>query len=209
MLPPVAGFVKLSLCDWPGHVAATVFLQGCNFRCPWCHNPELVYPKLFSTPLSDSEVERFISSLSPKMYDGVVVSGGEPTVHPSLPNLLLLIKQKGLKVRLDTNGSNPELLEYLMNESLIDEVAMDYKLPLDMYHLVGCDDPDAVRKSMSILAKRRNGYLRTTVVSGLHTEEVLSRMKEELQSIAGGRLKWILQEYRESPLVSTQSTTPD
>jgi pyruvate formate lyase activating enzyme len=197
MLPPVAGFVKLSLCDWPGHVAAVAFLQGCNFHCQWCHNPELVYPKLFPIPLPDDEVERFISSLSPKVYDGVVVSGGEPTVHHTLPNLLLLVKQKGMKVRLDTNGYNPDLLERLIAESLVDEVAMDYKLPLDMYHMVSCGSPDAVRRSMELLAERGNGYLRTTLVPLLHTDEVMSRMREEFQHITGGRLKWVFQEYHQ------------
>jgi pyruvate formate lyase activating enzyme len=196
MLPPVAGFVKLSLCDWPGHVAAVAFLQGCNFRCQWCHNPELVYPKLFPIPLPDDEVERFISSLSPKVYDGVVVSGGEPTVHHTLPNLLLLVKQKGMKVRLDTNGYNPDLLERLIAESLVDEVAMDYKLPLDMYHMVGYSDFDAVRKSMELIAERGNGYLRTTLVPWLHTDEVINRMQDEFQRITKGRLEWVFQEYR-------------
>ncbi len=133
------------------------------------------------------------------LYDGVVVSGGEPPLHRELSNLLLLVKQRDLKVRLDINGSFPDELRKLLDLGLVDEVAMDYKVPLDMYGLAGWDRPELIARSVALLAERQCGYLRTTVVPGLHTDEVLDAIRAELESLAGGRLSWILQPYQEPP----------
>lgn len=166
-------------------------------HCPWCHNPELVHPELFPPPLPQPEVERFLSSLDPSIYDGVVVSGGEPLTHHELPELLGLIKQHGLKVRLDTNGSFPDVLRSLLDAGLVDEVAVDYKVPLGLYDMVGA--PGAGRlvgETVALVAQRNAGYARTTVVPGVHTPRMLSYMSAELGSIAGGRLRWVLQPYQ-------------
>lgn len=199
-LPPVAGYERLSLCDWPGRVAAVLFLQGCNFRCQWCHNSSLVYPEFFTPPLGAEEVESFILSLDPFLYDGVVVSGGEPLIHPKLVELLLLIKRKGLKVRLDTNGSLPGQLQSLFDLGLVDEVAVDYKVPLGLYEVVGAPGAGLlVKETIALVAERNTGYVRTTVVPGVHTSRMLSYMAGELGSVTGDRLRWVLQPYRKPP----------
>lgn len=199
VLPPVAGYVRLSLTDWPGHVAAVLFTQGCNMRCPWCHNKTLVYPDLFTSPLSSREVEYFISSLNQSLYDGVVISGGEPMIHTAtLPNLLSLIKQHGLKIRIDTNGTNPDFLFELLDKRLVDQIALDYKLPLSMYPDLGCDTPDAVEKSIKIVAERGCGYIRSTLIAGVHSSDVFERMDKELYTMVKGGVKviWRIQDYR-------------
>lgn len=129
----LAGFVPLSLCDFPGRVAAVVFTQGCNFKCPWCHNGHLV-PQA-SDPLNAVSEEAVVSVLAERRtrLGGVVVSGGEPTLQPALPRFLRRLKALGLEVKLDTNGSRPEVLRQLLSERLLDYVAMDIKAPWDKY----------------------------------------------------------------------------
>lgn len=198
-LLPIAGFERLSLSDWPGHVAAIVFTQGCNFRCPWCHNPELVYPEHFTPTLPCDGVEHFLSLLNPCMYDGVIITGGEPTIHKStLPELCWLVKSKGLKVRLDTNGADPDFLLELLDSGLVDEIALDYKLPLARYPELGCTKPDKVAESLALVAQRWCGYIRSTLIKGVHTDELLDGMASELASIAGkdALSLWYIQDYR-------------
>jgi len=171
-------------------------------RCRWCHNPGLVYPHCYVPLVPDEEVVRFITSLSPVIYDGVVVTGGEPLLHHGLPNLLGLIKSCGLKVRLDTNGSYPDRLAYLMDAGLVDEVAVDYKVPLGMYRELGPVRPADVASTFSLVARTGRGYLRTTVVPGLHSDELLAEMRRELDSLTGRPVKWGMQEYQKPPEVS-------
>ncbi|NJO88455.1 MAG: anaerobic ribonucleoside-triphosphate reductase activating protein [Chloroflexia bacterium] len=125
----IGGFVKQSLIDYPGKIAAVVFTQGCNFRCGYCHNPQLVLPNLF--------IERFdLAPLNIISYleqhrnwlDGVVVTGGEPTIHKDLPLFLKEIKKLGYAIKLDTNGTNPHLLEQIIKNKLADYIAMDIKI---------------------------------------------------------------------------------
>ncbi|PIU62016.1 anaerobic ribonucleoside-triphosphate reductase activating protein, partial [archaeon CG07_land_8_20_14_0_80_38_8] len=123
----IKGMVESSFIDYPGKIALVVFTAGCNFHCHYCHNPELVNP----TPPFISE-EKILLKLEKKRewLDAVVISGGEPTLHPDLPEFIKKIKDEtGLLVKLDTNGSNPEMLKKLINEKLIDYVAMDVKAP--------------------------------------------------------------------------------
>lgn len=190
----VAGIEPLSLTDWPGHIAAVLFTRGCNFRCSWCHNKELVYPHLYPPLIDDKEIDRFLARLKPNsisfLYDGVVVSGGEPLTTPSLSYLLKAIKKIGLKVRLDTNGSMPDKLISLIEEELIDEVAVDYKVPFDMYKMVGCDDVEAVKKSLSYIASTGKGYIRTTLIDGIHTTKMIEQMRKELHDLVEDFVDW-------------------
>ena len=121
----ISGLQKMTLLDYPGKVACTVFLQGCNYRCPFCHNSELLEGK--AEPLMT--VEEFLVFLKKRvgLLDGVCVSGGEPTLSPGLRDLLAAIKERGFAVKLDTNGSRPEVLKALVAEGLVDYVAMDIK----------------------------------------------------------------------------------
>lgn len=186
---PVGGYLPQSFIDYPGKIAAVIFTVGCNFRCPFCHNPELVDPE--SNPLnrlSFREVAQRIMRNS-RYLDGVVVTGGEPSIHSALPDVLRYFKSVGLLVKLDTNGSNPGLLEELLRESLLDAVAMDIKAPFteDRYSElsgVACDPAllCRIRKSYDLL--RSAGTLsvtfRSTLVKGLHTEEDIREMNDFL-----------------------------
>jgi pyruvate formate lyase activating enzyme len=129
-LPTIKGFIETSFLDWPGYISAVLFLPGCNFACPYCHNFTLVSdPDSYLT----LEMEDVISRLKPFVgwIDGVVVSGGEPTLHPGLADLLELIRSTGFKLKLDTNGSRPRVVRELCQAGLVDMVAMDLKAPLD------------------------------------------------------------------------------
>ena len=129
-MPRIAGFNRTSLLDWDGCVTAVIYLPSCNFRCPFCHNRELVLtPEVYEdVPLEF--VEDYISE-NREFLDGIVITGGEPTIHRDLPELVKRIKALGMKVKLDTNGTNPEMLKDLIDAGLIDYVAMDLKAPLD------------------------------------------------------------------------------
>lgn len=184
---PVGGFLPQSLIDWPGHIAAVLYTSGCNFRCPFCHNPELVLPAEFGAqPLIPFEevLERIARNRT--LLGGVVVTGGEPTIHEGLPGALRVLKGLGLGVKLDTNGSRPEMLRQLIEEGLVDEVAMDVKAPLepDAYSRlsgVACPPELLGRIRDSLLLLRRSGVshsLRCTLVKGLHTTEDVVALRE-------------------------------
>ncbi|NMB61863.1 MAG: anaerobic ribonucleoside-triphosphate reductase activating protein [Chloroflexi bacterium] len=131
----IGGFQKVSLVDYPGKICAVVFLQGCNFRCPYCHNPELVQPERFSERIPSSIVINFLRKRQ-KLLDAVTISGGEPTIHPDIIDLITDIKALGYCIKLDTNGSNPDILEKLILNKWIDYIAMDIKAPINKYDFV-------------------------------------------------------------------------
>jgi pyruvate formate lyase activating enzyme len=134
----IGGLEKFSLVDFPGKVAAVVFTQGCNFRCCYCHNPQLVYPHLYNSVLSFDYVMQFLQKRQ-KQLDGVVVSGGEPTLQQGLIPFIAKLKQLGYLIKLDTNGSKPSILYKLISGSLVDYIAMDIKTSLANYSKVcGC-----------------------------------------------------------------------
>lgn len=160
----LGGMVKFTLIDFPGTPSAIVFTQGCNFRCRYCHNPELVYPHLFTEPYTEEEFFAFLKRRQGTL-EGVVVSGGEPTLHDDLPRFLADIKVLGYKTKLDTNGSRPEMLEKLLTQKLVDFVAMDLKAPFEKYSLITGVDTNAavIKKSMNLLQKSGVAYeFRTT-----------------------------------------------
>ena len=152
----LAGFVPLSLCDYPGRVASVLFTQGCNFRCPWCHNPHLV-PAEPHGGTAACDAETVIDALASRRtrVDGVVVTGGEPTLHAGLPAFLRRLHALGLRIKLDTNGSRPAVLRALFAERLLDYVAMDVKAPWTRYaSLTGTPACDiaALRASVALIA---------------------------------------------------------
>jgi pyruvate formate lyase activating enzyme len=128
----IGGLQKLTLTDFPGRLSAIIFTRGCNFRCPYCHNPELVDPLRYVEPLSEEEVFSFLQARIGEL-DGVVVTGGEPTIHSDLARLLRKLKRLGFSVKLDTNGSAPEMISQLIADSLLDYVAIDIKASADSY----------------------------------------------------------------------------
>ena len=171
----IGGFQKLTLIDFPGKVAATVFTQGCDFRCGFCHNPELVLPQLFQEPLSPEMVLLYLSGRKDKLQ-GVVITGGEPTLQKGLVDFITRIKEMGLAVKLDTNGSHPEVLTTLIGSKLIDYIAMDIKTSLVKYAEVtgvACDT-EKIQESINLIINSGIPYqLRTTLIKDYCSEEDL------------------------------------
>jgi pyruvate formate lyase activating enzyme len=194
----IAGMQKLTLLDFPGVVACTLFTAGCNFRCPWCHNAGLVLPEEIADRLIESEEVLSFLEKRKGVLDGVCVTGGEPLLQAELPDFLRRVKDLGYRVKLDTNGSFPERLEELVREKLVDRVAMDIKNGPSRYAgTVGLRNLDmgAVTASKDFLLSDAVDYeFRTTVVRGLHTEEGLL---EAADWIAGAK-QWFLQQFKDS-----------
>ena len=191
----IKGFIETSFLDWPGKICAVLFLPSCNLRCPFCHNHELVLHPEWLSPYPWDHIQKRLLTLR-GWLDGVCVTGGEPTLHPDLSELLGQIRHLGLLVKLDTNGTRPEVLDSLVSRNLIDYLAMDVKGPLDqeMYgRCAGVPTPIAeIKKSMDlILSGRVPGEFRTTVIPQWHTPSVLARMAMELK----GAPKWRQQEF--------------
>jgi len=191
----VAGFLKSSLLDWDGRVTAVIFLPGCNFRCPFCHNADLVlHPG--EVPEVDQDAMMDYLDENSDFLDGVVITGGEPTLHPDLPDLISKIRSLGLQVKLDTNGTNPDMLEDLIDAGMIEGVAMDVKAPLDERYddLSGVETPiEKIKRSISIIMESNiDQEFRTTVVPHMIKEEEL----EAMAAFIGGARKYALQQFR-------------
>ena len=182
----IAGLQKMTLLDFPGRVACTVFLAGCNYRCPFCHNAEL-FGKATQPLMEKAEFLRFLENRK-GLLDGVCVSGGEPTLTPDLEDLLRSIKALGYAVKLDTNGSRPAVLKRLVQEGLVDYVAMDVKnSPTAYAETVGLEDADlaAVEESLRFLLADNVDYeLRTTLVQQLHDDAKIDEMGRWLCDLA-------------------------
>ncbi len=184
----IAGLQKMTLLDYPGKVACTVFLGGCNFRCPFCHNSELITGG--EAAMDPAELIGFLEKRK-GLLDGVCVTGGEPTLHKDLPELLAAIKALGFAVKLDTNGYRPEALKSLLDAELVDYVAMDVKSdPRGYAQAAGLADLDLsnVEESLRILLSDRVDYeLRTTLVEPLHTEDSILGIRDWLQNLVPGK----------------------
>lgn len=193
----ISGIQKLTLLDYPGTVACTLFTAGCNFRCPFCHNAMLVLPEqIEEAKISQDEVMSFLKKRV-GMLDGVAITGGEPLLHADLPELLREIKSLGYKIKLDTNGSNPKLLREIVEAGLVDRVAMDIKNDPEQYMLtVGCRvDMKAIEQSKDYLLSGVIDYeFRTTVVKGIHTKESLVAAAKWIS----GAKEYYLQQFKDS-----------
>jgi len=194
----IGGIEKSTLIDYPGRIACTVFLIGCNFRCPFCYSSELVLPeKIKLQPrISQKDFFKFLKERQ-GLIDGVVICGGEPTISKDLPEFIRKIKKLRFLVKLDTNGSNPQILKKLIKEGIIDYVAMDIKAPLESQKYnrgVGVKvDLDKIRESIEII---KNSYVdyefRTTVVPTIHTKEDIIQIAKEISPAK----KYYLQNFR-------------
>lgn len=170
---PVKGFIETSFIDWKKHLSSVIFSGGCNFRCPYCHNGNLV---LHHEEMENVPFEYILLTLRKfkKWVDRVVVTGGEPTIHMNLYNVLWNIKKEGMLIKLDTNGSSPHTLRGLIDEGLVDYIAMDLKGPVDQYaRWCGVDaDIGKIDESVHLILEGRIDYeFRMTVVPFLHREE--------------------------------------
>jgi len=192
-VPPIGGVAWTTLIDYPGKVATILFTIGCNFRCPFCHNPELVEPDRFAPALDPDEVlDRLRERVG--FIDGVVISGGEPTIQPALPAFMRSLKALGLLVKLDTNGTRPDVLQALLDEGNVDFVAMDVKAPLDRYdEIVGASaDVAAIEASIELILKQAPDHeFRTTAAPTVSRVDV-HRIAERLS----GAKRYVLQSFR-------------
>lgn len=188
------GWQKFSLIDFPGRASAILFTQGCPFRCPFCHNPELINPAqgMFA-PVTEDEILDFLATRQNKL-DGVVITGGEPTLYNDLPDFISRVKALGFAVKLDTNGSRPEMIERLIGDGHVDYLAMDYKSPLEKYqsHSGSMIDTEKIKKSVELIRLSGIEYeFRTTVVKELLTEEDILKIADELK----GARRYVLQKF--------------
>ena len=195
----IKGFQKVSLIDYPGKIAAVVFTTGCNFRCPFCHNRDLVLHQENLPSITEEEIFVHLEKRR-GLVDGVVLTGGEPTLQKDLPNFARKIKDLGLLVKLDTNGSNTSILQSMVKNNLVDYLALDIKAPLDHRYAksVGRQkfDITTILQSMVKVAESGVDYeLRTTVVPGLHSEEDLLDLARQLSEITP-KAKWFLQNFQ-------------
>lgn len=197
----IKGFLETSFVDWPGKLCSVLFLSRCNFRCPYCHNHPLIF---HSERYPSIPFEAILSRLRSfaDWIDGICLTGGEPTLHRDLPSLIGKIKRYGFSVKLDTNGSNPQMLENLIEARQIDFVSMDVKAPLDPFSYrrsIGLSvDLTPILRSIEILKRGEVEYqFRTTVVPGIHREEDIKKVGDQLR--VGQRL--VLQNFNpENPL---------
>ena len=192
----IGGLQKVSLIDYPGYISAIVFLQGCNFRCGYCHNPELVNPKLYGPLLQEEDILAFLEKRVGKL-DAVSITGGEPTLQEGLPDFIRRIRAAGFRIKLDTNGSHAEMIKSLLEENLLDYIAMDIKAPLHRYDRV-CRvnaDKDEIARSIRIIMESSIAYeFRTTLVHDLIHDDEFPAMWD---LIRGARL-FVLQNFTPS-----------
>ena len=194
----IGGLQKTSLIDYPEKIAAIVFTQGCNFRCGYCHNPELA--EFSQTNFSTKEVLDFLESRLNKL-DGVVITGGEPTLQKGLIDFIREIKFMGYLVKLDTNGTNPEITAELINKKLIDYIAMDIKAPLDKYcEVVNTKiDTDLIQKNVEIILNSNVEHeFRTTLVK----EQLIMDDFHRIGELVNGAQKHYLQKFTVSKAIN-------
>lgn len=174
----IKGLQKHTLIDYPGKLAATVFFAECNFRCPWCYSPELVLPEKIKTKSNISEKDFFgFLANRQELLEGVVLCGGEPCINKDLPQFCKRIKKLGFLTKLDTNGSNPAMLSQLINQDLVDYVAMDIKAPRQKYQEATNNKANIkdIEKSINILKESDMDFeFRTTLNPLLNKNDVLA-----------------------------------
>lgn len=202
----IHGLQKLTLLDYPGKVACTVFLGGCNFRCPYCHNAELL-DGTAPAVMDDSELLAFLKKRQ-GLLDGVCITGGEPILRPELPELLSRIRELGYQVKLDTNGSDPDRLSNILSCGLVDYVAMDIKNSPERYGLtVGIPDFDVrpIQESVRLLMEGKTEFeFRTTVLHFFHDDEAIRSIG---QWIAGSP-RYFLQSFVDRDTVPVAGLCP-
>lgn len=212
----IGGLQKFTLIDFPGKIACTVFFLGCNFRCPFCHNPELVLPEKFdkNTEISEKDFFDFLKQRK-TLLEAVVLCGGEPTIFKDLPTFCARIKKMGFLVKLDTNGSNPDMIKNLIARNLVDYIAMDVKAPFGVKvqsslptgqagklkvksskyeRAVGIKvDLGKIKKSIEMIKNSGVDYeFRTTIVPGIHTKQDIIQIAKEISPAK----KYYLQNFR-------------
>jgi len=195
------GFEKSTLIDYPGKIAAMVYTIGCNFRCPYCHNPELVDETVEIT-FSEEEILRFLDTRR-GLLDGLVITGGEPTLHDDLLEFIAKVKAKGFLVKLDSNGTRPAMLREAIDRKLVDYIAMDIKSPLRKYSgtVARPVDVEAIKESIDLLRKGLVEYeFRTTLIKSLVSREDLHEIACEI----AGAQRYYLQKFIPTKILNPQ-----
>ncbi len=198
----LGGYQKLTLIDYPGKIATTIFTVGCNFRCPFCHNPELVKHGTWNMEQGTMMEKEFFAFLKKRrgQLEGVCITGGEPTIQPDLIPFIKKIKKLGFLVKLDSNGTRPDVLKKIIDGKLVDFIAMDIKNTLKKYAKTCESKVDIERIKLSVDLIRNSGIdyeFRTTAVPGLHEEKDF----EEIAKWLKGAKAYYLQEYRETKIL--------
>lgn len=194
----IKGFVDISLVDWDEKVSSTIFLANCNMHCPFCYNLALVsYPEKLRT-ISFEEIAVYLER-NREWIDGVVITGGEPTIHSDLPSLCEKIKKLGFMVKIDTNGTDPTLIQELINRRLVGYIAMDIKAPLEedkYYSAAGVNTPNLLNKileTINILQDSQIDYeFRTTLIPTIHKEKDIEEICQKIRDCK----KYVLQNYK-------------
>ncbi len=202
---PIAGYLKTTLIDWPGKIASVVFIAGCNFRCGFCHNPELVTVDPNMETISPEDIYQDLRRRA-KWIDGISITGGEPTLYSDLVEFIEGVKKAGFEVKLDTNGTNFKMLKYLIDEDLVDYVAMDIKAPLEDYRrTIGVEkfDEDSVKRSVCLLLKDKVDYeFRTTMVPDLIGKEEMKKINLWIK----GAKRYYIQPFRPLKTLDSEFT---
>ncbi|MGM0437048.1 MAG: anaerobic ribonucleoside-triphosphate reductase activating protein [Bacillota bacterium] len=191
----ISGIIKTSLIDYPGYIATSIFTQGCNFRCPYCHNPDLIPGDSESEEYMDLDYFWDFLENRKDFLDGVAITGGEPTLQDDLINFIEEIKKRDFKIKLDTNGSRPKIIKNLIDNELVDYIAMDIKSSIEKYSDYSDDSSigEKIMESVNLIKESEIDYeFRTTVVPGLHDE---NEVKEIAKIVAGSR-NFTLQNFR-------------
>ncbi|NOR85049.1 anaerobic ribonucleoside-triphosphate reductase activating protein [archaeon] len=203
----IKGFEKLTLVDYPDKIAATIFMPGCNFRCDYCHNPELVLKSHKLKTINEKEILDYLDSKK-KWIDGVCITGGEPTLQKDLPEFIKKIKKQNILVKLDTNGTNSKMLKSLIDKKLLDYIAMDIKAPIEKYNQVTgvTADTDTIKKSINLIKTSNIDHeFRTTVCPNTFNEKDMHSIGN---LIANGK-KYTLQGFKPSKHINeSMKNTP-
>ncbi len=187
----IGGFQKNSLIDFPGNIACVVFTSGCNFICPYCHNPDLAAGPKEAGSLYNTTIFSFLEKRKGQLT-GVAITGGEPTLQPDLLEFCQQVQSMGYKIKLDSNGTRPHILENLLDKQLIDYLAMDIKTSLANYPLVirGNFDVDKIRESIELIQKKAPAYeFRTTCARPFITKEIMA----DIAVMIKGAQRYVLQ----------------
>jgi len=189
----IGGLQKVSLIDYPGLICAIIFSQGCNFRCSYCHNPELVEPRLFQPCIKENEVLEFLETRKGKL-DAVTITGGEPTLQDDLAPFIKKIKKMKFAVKVDTNGSQPQVIKDLLDNKLLDFIAMDIKAPLEKYESVVKVpvNSDSIQESIKLILEAKIPHeFRTTIVESQLEEKDI----QQIALLISGADRYVLQKF--------------
>lgn len=198
----ISGIQKTSLIDYPKKICTVIFTRGCNFFCGFCHNPELVDPKKYTEIIKENQIINFLKKRK-KIINAVTITGGEPTIHKKLPDFIKKVKKLNFLVKLDTNGTNPKIINFLIKNNLIDYIAMDIKNSLNFYKRTVNQNVDIknIKKTIDIIKKNKIPYeFRTTVVPKIHNTKSI----KEIGILLKNTNLFYIQNFRKGKIIDSR-----